>query len=211
MGIVLEFAQHQALAARSSTGYKSGRSSWRGTPVARSTANTRKGGTSSHCDTAWAEIPRALPREPTPPALEMARCNASVLSVMTRHESLAFTESQARLGCAGKAALYHVGMSLGKRIKKARKALGLTQGQVGKHFGITSQAVAQWENDPDKGPQRDRMPELARFLGVTLGWLNGVDETTNDLVDLINSLSPAQRRRAIRLLTALSAEEEDAA
>ena len=37
--------------------------------------------------------------------------------------------------------------TLGKRIMRHRKALGLTQDQLAEQLGITAQAVSKWEND----------------------------------------------------------------
>ena len=128
-----------------------------------------------------------------------------------RHESTAFKKGQAQLPCGYKAALYHVEMSLGNRIKQARKAARMTQAELGQHFGITSQAVSQWENDPTKGPQRDKMPKLARVLGVDLTVLSGDEESpASQLNDLIQGLSPEKQRQALRLIRAI-AEEDKAA
>lgn len=90
--------------------------------------------------------------------------------------------------------------------------MGISQAELGAHFGITSQAVSQWENNPDKGPQRDRMPKLAKVLQVTLEWLtdSGADPEA-DLVTMIRALSPAQKRRAVRLIKALAEDNEEAA
>lgn len=56
--------------------------------------------------------------------------------------------------------------TLGRRIKKAREAKRLSQAQVGEHFGITAKAVSMWERDKNS-PDPDRLPALARFLGVS--------------------------------------------
>ena len=105
-------------------------------------------------------------------------------------------------------------MSLGQRIKLARKKAGLTQAELGTHFGITSQAVNQWETNPKKGPQRDKIPKIAKILDVPLDWLStgaGEPPSHDELVDLINRLSPTQRRRAVRLLEVLASEGDEAA
>ena len=56
---------------------------------------------------------------------------------------------------------------LGNVIKEARKARKITQGQIAAEFGITRNAVTIWETS-DSGPQRDRLPRLADFLGIDL-------------------------------------------
>lgn len=59
---------------------------------------------------------------------------------------------------------------LGPVIKEARKARGLTQGDVASALKISRPAVGQWESG-DTGPDRDRLPALARLLRIDLGAL----------------------------------------
>lgn len=61
-------------------------------------------------------------------------------------------------------------MSLGERIAQARKAAGLTQQQVGDHFGITRNAVSLWESD-ENAPTAARIEDLAALLQVSYAWL----------------------------------------
>jgi transcriptional regulator with XRE-family HTH domain len=66
--------------------------------------------------------------------------------------------------------------SIGKRIRTARQAAKLTQERLGEMLGVSSQAVQQWESgrSSDKKPVRpdfDRMPEIAKALGIDLSWL----------------------------------------
>jgi phage repressor protein C with HTH and peptisase S24 domain len=61
-------------------------------------------------------------------------------------------------------------MSLGQRIQKARKDRGMTQENLGQAFGITREAVQQWEADETQ-PRGRRMRELATLLRVDLQWL----------------------------------------
>lgn len=155
----------------SSEGYKSGRSSWRGTPDARSTASTRNGGTSFHCETACTVIPTRPAKLAGPPTASIARLSASLPSAMTELSSIALGQSQAALRCADQDALYAAAMSFGGRIKAARERLGYGQSKVADHFGVTVQAVSNWENNKDY-PGGGRIPELRRFLRVTYSWLH---------------------------------------
>lgn len=105
-------------------------------------------------------------------------------------------------------------MTLGSRIKKARKAKKMTQADLGRHFGISSQAVSQWENDPTKGPQRDKMGKLARLLEVDLTWLSGDTADTSastEIARLIEGMPDVLQRRALRLIRALVDDETEAA
>lgn len=160
----------QARASALSGGYKSGRNSDRGTPEIRSTSKTRKGGTSSHCDTACMDMPSGLAMPLSPPALSIARRSASFRSLMAKNSSMALPESQASLHCEPKAALYTADMSVGKRIARAREDRGVTQAQIAEAFGVSVQTVSQWENDVT-WIEPDKIGRLRRILQVTFSWL----------------------------------------
>ena len=113
--MILQFPKHR-VHARTSIGYKSGRSSWRGTPDSRSTASTLSGGTSSHCDTACVETPSSLANLAGPPAASIARCRGSLPFLMIQNSSITLPQSQASLPCGAKALLYTIDMTLGKRM-----------------------------------------------------------------------------------------------
>lgn len=83
---------------------------------------------------------------------------------------MALDQSQASLHCAAKAALYTIDMTLGKRIQRARKRLGMTQDELGRVFNITGQAVSQWERGKER-PDPDKFPQLRKALKVTYSWL----------------------------------------
>lgn len=61
-------------------------------------------------------------------------------------------------------------MSLGSRISEARDWAGKTQQEVADHFGISREAVSQWESG-DTRPRSAKLSGLTRFLGVRLAWL----------------------------------------
>lgn len=60
--------------------------------------------------------------------------------------------------------------TLGTRIRKARKDAGLSQGELGKQFGITREAVSLWEADTN-APTMDKLGTIAKRLGVSAEWL----------------------------------------
>lgn len=67
--------------------------------------------------------------------------------------------------------------SLGTRIMELRKAKGLTQEELAKQLGISSQAVSKWETDTSC-PDIMILPALAKILGVTIETLlTGEPET----------------------------------
>lgn len=76
-------------------------------------------------------------------------------------------------------------MSLAQRIKDRRDHLGLTQEQVGRHFGISREAVAQWEKgEGPTAPRGKRLRELAGLLQCSLEWLLTGHETMAEAPDL---------------------------
>lgn len=190
---VLPFPGHTA---SSNLGYKSGRSSQRGTRDTRSSVSTRNGGHSSHCDIACLVTPTAAATLEGPPAALMARFNALLL-LMAHESSTALHESQATLHCESQVVLYDSTMSLGKRIKAARARLRpkLTQPELGAVFGITKQSVSQWERD-ETVPDLNKLPKLAEKLRIPLSWLldgTGKPPAPDSLESQIETLSIADR------------------
>lgn len=55
---------------------------------------------------------------------------------------------------------------IGEKIRKARKAAGLTQKAVAKEFDIERVSVTQWENGQTH-PTIDKIPRLAKLLGLS--------------------------------------------
>jgi len=148
------------------------RNSDRETPEIRSTARTRKGGTSSHCDTACKEMPSGSAKPASPPTASIARFKAALRSVMDRRSSTALPESQALLHCENKVLLYPIGMTIGKRIRMARLRLTpkMGQEQLAEAAGVSKQAVYDWEKK-DGQPSSDKVPAVRKALRVTFAWL----------------------------------------
>lgn len=60
-------------------------------------------------------------------------------------------------------------MTVGERIQERRKQLGLSQGDVADHVGVTRGQVSAWEND-HAFPQGGNLIPLAEILRVTTAW-----------------------------------------
>lgn len=60
--------------------------------------------------------------------------------------------------------------TLGSRLRTARKRAGLSLEAVGRHLGITAQAVQQWEKDRTE-PSTDRLRAVAQLINANLHWL----------------------------------------
>ena len=66
--------------------------------------------------------------------------------------------------------LYEIKPGLGGRLRKARKAAGFAQQDVGGRLGVTRSAVSQWEID-DTRPEYHNLQQLAHLLKVDFVWL----------------------------------------
>ncbi|MCD7755860.1 MAG: helix-turn-helix domain-containing protein [Firmicutes bacterium] len=62
--------------------------------------------------------------------------------------------------------------TLGKRIARHRRALGMTQDQLAEKLGVTAQAVSKWEND-QSCPDIATLPRLAEIFGTSVDALLG--------------------------------------
>lgn len=63
-------------------------------------------------------------------------------------------------------------MTLGSRIRSARRAAGLTQEQLAEKIGVSRQAVQAWETK-GQPPKFENLAPLAKALGVSLSQLTG--------------------------------------
>ena len=72
-------------------------------------------------------------------------------------------------------------MTLGEKIKEARKQSGLSQEQLAEKMSVSRSAVAKWETD--KGlPDIDNLKALASFLNVSVDYLLDDGERIDELV-----------------------------
>ena len=72
-------------------------------------------------------------------------------------------------------------MTLGEKIKEARKQCGLSQEQLAEKMSVSRSAIAKWETD--KGlPDIDNLKALAGFLNVSVDSLLDDEERIDELV-----------------------------
>lgn len=65
--------------------------------------------------------------------------------------------------------------TMGKRIKTLRKAMDLTQQELGERLGVSKGNVSQWESDATE-PKPDKLIVLSRIFGVSVEYLKtGID------------------------------------
>ncbi|MDD6207297.1 MAG: helix-turn-helix transcriptional regulator [Clostridiales bacterium] len=72
-------------------------------------------------------------------------------------------------------------MTLGEKLKEARKQASLSQEQLSEKLGVSRSAVAKWETD--KGlPDVDNLKVLSKLLNVSVDYLLDDGELMDELV-----------------------------
>ena len=66
-------------------------------------------------------------------------------------------------------------MTLGQRIAQYRKAMGISQEELGGRLGVSRQAVSKWETDA-AAPDMENLLALAREFGVSVAELTETPE-----------------------------------
>ena len=95
-------------------------------------------------------------------------------------------------------------MTLGEKIKEARKQCGLSQEQLAEKMSVSRSAIAKWETD--KGlPDIDNLKALAGFLNVSVDYLlddgERIDEfITREAYDLASYGKGSKKRKKDRVI-----------
>ena len=95
-------------------------------------------------------------------------------------------------------------MTLGEKIKEARKRCGLSQEQLAEKMSVSRSAIAKWETD--KGlPDIDNLKALAGFLNVSVDYLLDDGERIDELVtreayDLANYGKGSKKKKKDRVM-----------
>lgn len=94
--------------------------------------------------------------------------------------------------------------TFGAWLRARRKAVGLSQDEVGSSMGVSGQSVSNWERDAVL-PSDARLSTLARVLGVTHDELfKAANRPPPALADLLHEPMMA---RLVRLAARLSADD----
>ena len=67
------------------------------------------------------------------------------------------------------------------RIKELRLKKGISQHRLAKEIGISEQSISKYEHNK-RNPKIDKLQKLANYFGVSVSYLQGVNEIPNDLV-----------------------------
>ena len=69
-------------------------------------------------------------------------------------------------------------MSFGERLKRARRAKGLTQRRLAHQLDMRSVTISEWERGQVKSPDIDLLAPVADALDVSIEWLlKGIPQT----------------------------------
>lgn len=111
--------------------------------------------------------------------------------------------------------------TMGDRIARRRKELGLKQQQIADKLGIVRQTVSLWENGHTHDMHSRHLRELARVLDVEPDWiLNGGDDRSRpkpikcshsdaDLCEMIHRLTEDERDRVAEYIERLEEESRE--
>lgn len=75
--------------------------------------------------------------------------------------------------------------TIGQRIARQRKQLGLSQEALGMRLQVSRQAISKWESDAAL-PEIDKLISLSKLFGVSVGWLLGVEEHSQEKEDALS-------------------------
>ena len=109
-------------------------------------------------------------------------------------------------------------MTIGDKIRLHRKALGLTQTELGEKLGVKTNAVSKWECGRVDDIPTSKIKAMAKLFDVQPSYL--IDEKqpapTNEdelnaedkrLLTMIHNLSPENRERIVEIIKALAGLE----
>jgi len=91
----------------------------------------------------------------------------------------------------------------GERIRRSRKANGLTQQEVGRAVGVTREAVALWESDDTKSLRPENLFKLARAVKKNAEWLatgEGPEFPADTIADAIYALPVENAKQVLSFI-----------
>lgn len=109
-------------------------------------------------------------------------------------------------------------MTIGDKIRLHRKALGLTQTELGEKLGVKTNAVSKWECGRVDDIPTSKIKAMAKLFDVQPSYLidekqpaptngDGLNEEDKRLLMMIHNLSPEDRERIVAIIEALAGLE----
>ena len=101
-------------------------------------------------------------------------------------------------------------MTVGQRIARKRKELGLSQEALGERLGVSRQSIYKWESDGAL-PEIEKLVNLSRMFSVPVGWLLGEEDQFPEGRELTEEQLRMVEEIVDRYLAARPAPEADPA
>lgn len=109
-------------------------------------------------------------------------------------------------------------MTIGDKIRLHRKALGLTQTELGEKLGVKTNAVSKWECGRVDDIPTSKIKAMAKLFDVQPSYLidekqpaptngDGLNAEDKRLLTMIHNLSPEDRERIVAIIEALAGLE----
>lgn len=109
-------------------------------------------------------------------------------------------------------------MTIGDKIRLHRKALGLTQTELGEKLGVKTNAVSKWECGRVDDIPTSKIKAMAKLFDVQPSYLidekqpaptngDGLSEEDKRLLTMIHNLTPENRERIVEIIKALAGLE----
>lgn len=109
-------------------------------------------------------------------------------------------------------------MTIGDKIRLHRKALGLTQTELGEKLGVKTNAVSKWECGRVDDIPTSKIKAMAKLFDVQPSYLidekqpaptngDGLSEEDKRLLMMIHNLTPENRERIVAIIEALAGLE----
>lgn len=109
-------------------------------------------------------------------------------------------------------------MTIGDKIRLHRKALGLTQTELGEKLGVKTNAVSKWECGRVDDIPTSKIKAMAKLFDVQPSYLidekqpaptngDGLNAEDKMLLMMIHNLSPEDRERIVAIIEALAGLE----
>lgn len=106
-------------------------------------------------------------------------------------------------------------MTIGDKIRLHRKALGLTQTELGEKLGVKTNAVSKWECGRVDDIPTSKIKAMAKLFDVQPSYLidekqpaptdeGELSEEDKKLLMMIHNLSPENRARIVAIIEALA-------
>lgn len=97
-------------------------------------------------------------------------------------------------------------MSVGEEVKRRRKAIKLTQNELGERIGLDASAISKIERGSTQNLKPKQLEQLCQLFGCTPSDLYGIDTLTYTSSTLLT----ADQQELLALIPLLTAEEAKA-